>query len=93
MDIKKGRYEVVDFFAQIAGGGKRLNTRIPPLSPISPLDISHVELPTTEKMDVVFNEFDEKKEYENNQFSFASRKAWQVTPQFNNLHECLFCCM
>lgn len=65
MDTKKGRYEVVDFFAQIAGGGKRLNTRIPPLSPISPLGISHVELPTTEKMDVVFNEFDEKKEYEN----------------------------
>ena len=65
------KYKVVDFFANIAGGGKRLKTRIPALKPIPPLEICHEQLPKVEKQEVVFNEFDEKNEYEN----FLKEKA------------------
>ena len=62
---EKNKYEIVDFFAQIAGGNKRLETRIPALKHIPPLEIKHVEMPSTNLQDVKFVEFDEKAEYEN----------------------------
>lgn len=62
---KKNKHEVVDFFAQIAGGGKRLQTRIPALKPIPPLQLNYQELPSADLQDVKFIEFDEKAEYDN----------------------------
>ena len=63
-DKKKNKYEIVDFFAQIAGGNKRLITRIPPLPVVPPLTLAHEELPMAEKTEIVAPAFDERKEYE-----------------------------
>ena len=63
-DKKTNKYEIVDFFAQIAAGGKKLITRIPPLSPVSPLALAHEELPKAEATEIALPKFDEQKEYE-----------------------------
>lgn len=60
---KKNKYEIVDFFAQIAGGNKKLVTRIPPLPVVPPLAIEHEELPIAKKTELVCPTFAEEKEY------------------------------
>ena len=62
---KSNKYEIVDFFANIAGGNKKLVTRIPHLPQVPPLEIDHEELPETQKIDIKYPKFDEKKEFNN----------------------------
>ena len=78
------KYKVVDFFANIAGGGKNLVTRIPALEPIPPLEICHEQLPKAENRDVIFNEFNEQKEYENF-LAEKSKLRKYYTPFLQNL--------
>lgn len=62
-DNNKNKYEIVDFFANIAGGNKKLNTRIPRLEVVKPPVIEHKELQQTEKIEIDFPTFDEELEY------------------------------
>ena len=59
------KYQVVDFFAQIAGGNKRLDTRIPRLPYVAPLQYESKELRRIGNEEVVYPEFNEEREYQN----------------------------
>ena len=62
---KSNRYEIVDFFANIAGGNKKLVTRIPRLDVIPPLTVNHEEIPLSDGVEIIYPEFNEKNEFEN----------------------------
>ncbi len=63
--MSDNKYELVDFFANIAGGNKRLITRTPRLNPVKPLKVEHKSLNAIDKVNIVYPEFNEEREYNN----------------------------